>query len=144
MNDGLAFIADNNPQSELETMLLTQAWMTHTAAIAQQRRFGGSHTLDQLQVNGTLTVKMAKLFIQQIEAFAKLRNAGKQLIEVQHVHVYSGGQAVVGAVHAGGRGAIENGNQPHDPVVLTSLAHEPIPAVWSDEPRGEALREPGH
>ena len=34
----------------------------------------------------------------QIEALAKLKRGGEQTVRVEHVHVYPGGQAIVGKV----------------------------------------------
>jgi hypothetical protein len=59
----------------------------------------------------------------QVEALARKRRKGQQNITVKHVHVYAGGQAVVGAVsHRGGRGyrkneqrAYERGRQKPNP-----------------------------
>jgi len=40
-----------------------------------------------------------RLFIEQLAAMAKLKGkAGQQKVVVEHVHVYSGGQAVVGTI----------------------------------------------
>jgi hypothetical protein len=46
-----------------------------------------------------------RTYTMQVEALARKRRRGQQNIRVKHVHVYSGGQAVVGNVnHRGGRG----------------------------------------
>jgi len=42
-----------------------------------------------------------RVFIEQLVAMAKLKGkAGQQKVVVEHVHVHSGGQAVVGTVAA--------------------------------------------
>jgi hypothetical protein len=140
VNRGLQFIAASKPESELQTMLLLQAWHTHGAVLVQQGRTARASALPQFEANGLLGVKLAKLFIQQIEALTKLRTAGKQIIEVQHVHVYPGGQAVVGTVNTRG-GSVENLSRPQTPVV-PGLAFEPGVQVWSEDPGRETMRQP--
>ena len=49
--------------------------------------------------------KLARTFATQMEALRKHRNGGQQRVRVEHVHVHPGGQAIVGDVHHGGRGA---------------------------------------
>ena len=50
-------------------------------------------------------VRLMRLFNEQLEALAKLEGKDiEQKVTVEHVHVYEGGQAIVGAVgHPGGR-----------------------------------------
>ena len=44
------------------------------------------------------------VFVRQVEALAKLRNGGNQVVRVEHVTVESGAQAVIGNVQGGGGG----------------------------------------
>ena len=55
---------------------------------------------------------LLRTFATQVEALKKYRSKGEQHCTVEHVHVHSGGQAVVGAVTARGpdRGEGNNGN----------------------------------
>ena len=47
-----------------------------------------------------------RLFTEQVEAMSKLKGkGGQQRVVVEHVTVAAGGQAIVGAVMPGGRGA---------------------------------------
>ena len=53
-------------------------------------------------------MKLLRTFTVQIEALAKLKRGGEQTVRVEHVHVYPGGQAIVGAIsnhRARGRGS---------------------------------------
>ena len=47
----------------------------------------------------------------QVEALAKLRRGGEQTVRVEHVHVYPGGQAVVGNVTHHGRPGVGGGSK---------------------------------
>ncbi len=102
INDGVAFIAASESRSEIETLILLQVWHTSQASATMLRRAVGADMLPQLEANGSLAVKLGGLQVRQLEALAKIRSAGKQVIEVQHVHVYPGGNAVVGTINAGG------------------------------------------
>ena len=80
-------------------------------------------------------VALQRNFTLQAEALAKLQRGGKQKVVVEHVHVYPGGQAIVGNVtHAptprGTGAAFQNGNQPHAIEHATAYAvseHAPVP-----------------
>ncbi len=51
------------------------------------------------------TAKLTRAFAQQLEALQRYRGKGQQKVTVEHVHVHSGGQAIVGAVAtSGGKG----------------------------------------
>src|SRR2546421_511738 len=62
-----------------------------------------------------VTKHLAYQIVSQLEAMAKLKGkTGQQKVVVEHVHVHSGGQAIVGAVTTPGkpdRG--EGGNRGH-------------------------------
>ena len=50
-------------------------------------------------------VRLLRLCNEQLQALANLRGqTGQQKVTVEHVHVYEGGQAIVGAVGAPGGG----------------------------------------
>lgn len=49
-------------------------------------------------------IKLMRLYSQQLETLDKHRNKGRQKMTVEHVHVYKGGQAIVGEVTQGGMG----------------------------------------
>lgn len=62
--------------------------------------------------------KLARTFTTQMETLKKFRSKNEQrvVVEHQHVHVYPGGQAVVGTVTqgAGGEGQSKNEGHPHE------------------------------
>jgi hypothetical protein len=85
---------------------------------------------------------MMRTFTAQIEALTKLRRRGEQTVRVEHVHVYPGGQAIVGTVtqHSqGGEGTQENGHQPHAPVDPQALAFTLGSPVLCPDPEREAV-----
>ena len=64
---------------------------------------------------GNLTTKFMRTYTMQVEALTRKRRKGQQKIWVKHVHVYAGGQAIVGNVsHRGGRGTAKNEQRPYE------------------------------
>jgi len=55
-----------------------------------------------IEMNVSRATRLMRTFTSQVEALQKYRNKGKQTIQVQHVNVQSGGQAIVGAIQGGG------------------------------------------
>ena len=52
--------------------------------------------------------KLARTFTTQVEALKRYRTGGQQKVTVENVTVNEGGQAIVGNVETGGRGASKN------------------------------------
>ncbi|ACL55906.1 hypothetical protein [Methylobacterium nodulans] len=126
LNAGLAAVAGISPRDEVEAMLAVQMVATNEAAMSMLGQARSAADPAVMERFGTLATKLQRTLIAQAEALAKLRRGGEQTVRVEHVHVYAGGQAIVGAVSAtpGGRGAIEMEHQAHatDP---RALAHAP-------------------
>jgi hypothetical protein len=99
INDALAAVTGIGARDETEGMLATQMIATHAATIGALRRLKASETIAQQNSNGNLAVKLLRTFTMQIEALQRYRGKGQQKVTVEHVHVNSGGQAVVGTVH---------------------------------------------
>ena len=83
-----------------------------------------------------------RTFTMQVEALARKRRKGEQNIKVKHVHVYAGGQAIVGNVsHRGGRGYRKNEQQAYErkKAKPATRAIPDSPAVRSADQEREAL-----
>ena len=64
------------------------------------------------------------------------RGKGQQKVTVEHVHVHSGGQAIVGNVeHPGGGARAKSEEQAH----AKQLAHAPQSPVWGEDKRREPV-----
>jgi hypothetical protein len=112
-NAALAVIDGVRPKDEIEAMLAAHMAVTNIALLELVARTRGSIAnhryegdgIKRLDVLGNLTNKFMRTYTMQVEALARKRRKGEQKISVKHVHVYAGGQAVVGHVsHRGGRG----------------------------------------
>ena len=93
--------------------LATQMVATHFAAISVLRRLKGAETIPQQDSNGNLATKLLRTFTMQVEALQRYRGKGQQKVTVEHVHVRSGGQAIVGTIHPGGGGKKKSEEQAH-------------------------------
>ncbi|WP_245286136.1 hypothetical protein [Bradyrhizobium sp. WSM1417] len=102
-----------SPKDEFEGMLAAQMIGSHNAAMECYRRAmfpeqsfaGRQEALNQAN-------KLSRTYAALLEALNRHRGKGQQKVTVEHVHVHSGGQAIVGNVAGGGGKAIME-NQPH-------------------------------
>jgi hypothetical protein len=103
-------IGEVGPSNATEGMLAVQMIAVHMAAIEFIRRGRSrSEPAESIDENIARASRLMRLFTQQLEAMAKLKGTtGQQKMTVEHVHVHSGGQAIVGQV-GGGKGNPEGG-----------------------------------
>lgn len=135
LNALLAGVDALRPENETEGALAVQMAATHQLAMSCLARASAAATPQQMEANGNLATKMMRTYTTQLEALAKLRRGGEQKVTVEHVHVYQGGQALVGNVATGG-GQIENGRQPYGPAEPRALGFTPVaPLLCQDATR---------
>jgi hypothetical protein len=95
-------IREMAPQNVTEAMLAVQMIATNDAALM----FLGRATTEGQSLAGAeasvlSATRLMRLHLDQIEAMQKLKGKTRhQKVVVEHVHVYQGGQAIVGAVSA--------------------------------------------
>jgi hypothetical protein len=134
----IAIVSGQRPKNELEAMVICQMAVTHALTM---RSFGNLNRSSEIQLqdsNALAVARLTKAFASQVDALAKLRRGGEQRVVVEHVHVYPGGQAIVGTVnHTGGRGVLKNQRQPHaQEQTSTPAACE---TLRSEDPEREAM-----
>ncbi|WP_442755875.1 HGGxSTG domain-containing protein [Methylocystis sp. JAN1] len=105
LNAAIAVIDGMRPRDEIEAMLGIQIVSTHEVAMEMLAKAKHAEHSAQLQEYGTLATKLMRTFAAQIEALSRMRRGGEQKVTVEHVHVHSGGQAVVGVVNPSEGGA---------------------------------------
>lgn len=98
LNAALAVIDGVRPENETEAMLAVQMYGTHETAVQMLVKAKNTQDPQVAQEAGNLAIKLMRTYTAQIEALSKLRRGGEQKVRVEHVHVYPGGQAVVGDV----------------------------------------------
>jgi hypothetical protein len=93
------------PRDELEGMLGAQMIATHNAAMECFRRaMHREQSFEGRRQNLEFANKLVRSYAALVETLDKHRGKGQQLVRVEHVHVHSGGQAIVGAINQGGWG----------------------------------------
>ncbi len=94
------------PRDALEALLAIQMVRTHNLALTYLERAGGKgQTVLGVQMFSNFADRLLRTFTAQMETLKTYRTKGEQKVEVKHVHVNRGGQAIVGAVsHSGGGG----------------------------------------
>lgn len=88
---------DMKPQNVTEGMLMVQMLANHNAQMeCYQRAAQPSQNIEQASFNLGFANKLARTFTAQLEALQRLRGqCGQQKVEVTHLHVHDGGQAIV-------------------------------------------------
>jgi hypothetical protein len=135
------------PTDEIEAMIVGQALAMHSASMECSRRaMIREQPFEIAQGFRKAATSSSRTFIELLAALDRKRGkGGQQRVVVEHVHVHSGGQAIVGTIEpvaAGGRGG---GNahvqmQPREPP--SRLAHDaPAGAVGCPLPGSHAERD---
>jgi hypothetical protein len=100
LNAAIALIASENPQTELQALLVVQivaAGFTGLKFLRQSQRH-----MDEIFIGvyGGYATKLLWLQLDMIQALDRHQRGNKQTVEVRHVHIHSGAQGVVGIVNA--------------------------------------------
>jgi hypothetical protein len=130
----LAFLTGVNPQDVIEGMMAAQLFASHAASMECYRRaMLPDQTLEGRTANLVQAAKLTRANASVVEALAKHRNKGTQKVIVEHVHVYAGGQAIVGSVAPGEGVAKLNEVQPH------AITHAASAPMRRENPQRQAL-----
>jgi hypothetical protein len=101
----VAALTGIGPKDELEGMMAAQLIAAHNAAMECHRRaMSDDQSVENRRENLNQANKLSRTWATLLEALDRHRGKGQQKVTVEHVHVHSGGQAVVGAVGYGGGG----------------------------------------
>ena len=99
VNAALALLDELEPEGGTQTMLAAQMVATHIAAISCFSRAAiGKQTFEGREIALKFGTKLSGLYARQAQTLAKLKRNGQQTVNVRHVHVHDGGQAVVGNI----------------------------------------------
>jgi hypothetical protein len=109
----LFLLSELHPGNVLEAMLITQMVGTYEASLAFLRTSTAEGQDDFRAQNVARSTRLMRLFMEQLEQLQRLRgNTRQQRVTVEHVHVNTGGQAIVGVVeHPGVR---KKTDEPHE------------------------------
>jgi hypothetical protein len=129
INAALSGLIGIGPKDELEGMIAAQLIASHSAAMECYRRaMIGEQTFEGRRENLSQANKLSRTFAVLLDALNHHRGKGQQKVTVEHVHVHSGGQAVVGVVEPTGGG---HRSKSEEQSLAEQIAHAPEPALWS-------------
>jgi hypothetical protein len=140
------------PTDEIEGMLAAQAMAMHHASIECSRRaMHKEQPFEIAQAFRKAAANASRTFTELLSALDRKRGKGGQHVRVEHVHVHSGGKAIVGSVTQGPGGgggvAAEPAEEPQ--ASRAGLAHDAalgavLPPLWSTDPERELVPAGGH
>jgi len=97
VNAALAMIESERPKGETECAVVVQMACVHAATMAVLGRLGGGHGGDRhVLAAATAVSRLSRTFAILVETLRRLRNGGSQYVRVEHVHIESNSQAVIG------------------------------------------------
>ena len=125
------------PKDEIEGMIGAQLLAAHNAAMECYRRaMIREQSFEGRRENLNQANKLSRTYTTLLEALNRHRGKGQQKMTVEHVHVHSGGQAVVGLVETpGGGDRARMEDQPH----AKQIAHAPQSPLWGADKEREAV-----
>lgn len=139
------------PADEIEGMLAAQAMAMHHASMECSRRAMIEEQPHELaQGFRKAAASASRTFVELLSALDRKRGkGGQQVVRVEHVHVHSGGKAIVGNVEAPATGGGAAGKKRDQPHALDQLAHAPdvgafLPPLQGADPEREPVPRPGN
>ena len=125
------------PNDEIEGMIAAQLLAAHNAAMECYRRATlGEQTFEGRRENLNQANKLSRTYAVLLDALNRHRGKGQQKVTVEHVHVHSGAQAIVGTVE---RPALANSSKLERGQNAKQIAHAPEPAMRSPDPEREGV-----
>ncbi len=133
----LAALVGVGPMDELEGMIAGQLLAVHNAAMECYRRaMIQEQSFEGRRENLNQANKLSRTYATLLEALNRHRGKGQQKVTVEHVHVHSGGQAVVGMVETPGGG---DQRKSEDQPRAKQIAHAPQPEMWGADTEREPV-----
>ncbi len=86
------------PKDQIEGMLATQMIATHHAALDDFAIAAQSETMDIRAAALSSATKLTRTYAAQMEALNRYRGKGQQKMTVEHVHINSNVQAIIGNI----------------------------------------------
>lgn len=142
------------PRDEIEGMLASQMVAVHNQAMHFLNRAITHQNLAAVRELQNIGNRLLRTYTAQMEALIKYRRKAEQTVRVEHVHVYSGAQAIVGTVNhnqSKGEGGTDgkHGSSPcigqiEDRTGGIALGLSEGQKVWSKNPERRDLPAPGN
>jgi hypothetical protein len=136
LNFMLSVVKGIQPRDQVEAMLAAQMAAVHMATMTFARRVAHETIPGQNSAERAFN-KLARTFAMQLEALKRYRSKGEQKMTVEHLHVHSGAQAVVGMVETPGRAAQVTSEEQHH---ARQIAHAFEPSMRSADEGREPMQ----
>jgi hypothetical protein len=128
------------PRDEFEGMIASQLVACHNASMECYRRaMIGEQTFEGRRENLSQANKLSRTYAALLDALNRHRGKGQQKVTVEHVHVHSGGQAIVGTVERPRPTNSSKSENQHD---ARQITHAPQPAMRSPNAEREPVSLP--
>jgi hypothetical protein len=128
------------PKDEMEGMMAAQVLAAHNAAMECYRRaMLKDQPFEAYRENLNQANKLSRTYALLLDALNRHRGKGQQKVTVEHVHVHSGGQAVVGVVE---RSPAANQSKSGGTKNVGQIAHAPQPTMRSANAERESVPIP--
>ena len=125
----VAALVGIGPKDEVEGMIAAQLIAAHNATMECYRRaMVNEQTFESRRENLSQANKLSRTYAVLLDALNRHRGKGQQKVTVEHVHVHSGGQAIVGAVERPSPANSSRSENQHDARQITDA---PQPAMRS-------------
>lgn len=86
------------PNDHIEALLITQMVTTHNAVMRCFKIVANTESIDKMNLVYNSANKLLRSYAKQMEALSRYRSKGNQKIMVEHIHINSGGQAIIGNI----------------------------------------------
>jgi hypothetical protein len=96
VNAALAMIESEQPKGETECAIVLQMATIHSATMAVLGRLNSAYGHRNVLAAATAVSRLSRAFAILVETLRRLRNGGSQYVRVEHVHIESNAQAVIG------------------------------------------------
>ena len=97
----LSVIKGIKPRDQLEVLLASQMAVVHAAVMHISRALADAEYIEERESADRTFNKLARTFAMQLDTLKRYRSGGEQTVNVQHVTVSEGGQAIVNNVTQG-------------------------------------------
>lgn len=95
----IAALAEMELKGGMEAMLAVQVVVTHLHAMRLLARASSAKYPGLADSHYSNAQRLLKLFLQQSSALSGLRQQGQQRVNVEHINIHEGAQAIVGIVN---------------------------------------------
>jgi hypothetical protein len=124
-------------KDEIEGMIAAQLIAAHSSAMECYRRaMIREQTFEGRREALTQANKLSRTYAALLDALNRHRGKGQQKVTVEHVHVHSGGQAIVGPVE---RPTPANSLRTERQSDAKQITHAPQPTMRSPNPEPETV-----